>query len=131
MMAFASKQGPLMPLCICWRALKAGQLLAASHYSFLLMSCSASTGDGQHATPCPLLPMMTPAPPPALCTGWLPAQVLKALDTPFTPLVGQLVLEAFTFDEGTYPATACDFVAKTVFNERVGRPVHKGLLHAS
>ena len=52
----------------------------------------------------------------------LHAQVLKQLNAPFTPLIGQLVLEAFTFDEGTYPATACDFVAKTVFPEQVCQP---------
>jgi hypothetical protein len=29
--------------------------------------------------------------------------------------VGQLVLEALSFDGGTHPATACDFVAQAVF----------------
>jgi hypothetical protein len=54
-------------------------------------------------------------------------QVVKPLDAPLDCLVGQLVLESFTYDEGTYPATACDFVARTVFSEAV--PTERRALH--
>lgn len=53
--------------------------------------------------------------------------MIKALDGPFDAATGQLVLEAFTYDEGTYPATACDFVARTVFAAPV--PPERRLLH--
>lgn len=41
--------------------------------------------------------------------------VLKGLDEPFSAQGMQLALEALTWDEGTYPASACDFVAHEVF----------------
>jgi hypothetical protein len=49
-------------------------------------------------------------------------KVLKGLGDPFSAQAMQLALEAMTFDEGTYPASACDFVAREVF---------KGAVHAS
>jgi hypothetical protein len=45
--------------------------------------------------------------------------VLKGLGQPFDAASMQLALEALTFHEGTYPATACDYVAREVFG--VGR----------
>lgn len=41
--------------------------------------------------------------------------LLKGLGQPFDAASMQLALEALTFDEGTYPATACDYVARDVF----------------
>jgi hypothetical protein len=43
--------------------------------------------------------------------------VLKQLQQPFSAQVMQLALEALTWDEGTYPASACDFVAREVFRD--------------
>jgi hypothetical protein len=43
--------------------------------------------------------------------------VLKALHDPFSAQALQLALEAMTFDEGTYPASACEFVAREVFKD--------------
>lgn len=42
-------------------------------------------------------------------------RVLKDLDAPLTPALGQLMLEAFTWSEGTYPATACAVAGEHVF----------------
>jgi hypothetical protein len=41
--------------------------------------------------------------------------ILKRLDQPFSAQTMQLALESLTFDEGTYPASACGFVANSVF----------------
>ena len=43
--------------------------------------------------------------------------VLKGLDDPFSAQTMQLALEALTCDEGTYPASACHFVATEVFKD--------------
>jgi hypothetical protein len=43
--------------------------------------------------------------------------VLKRLGQPFDAASMQLALESLTFDEGTYPATACDFVVREVFKK--------------
>ena len=42
-------------------------------------------------------------------------QVLYSSDQPFSAAIGQLILEAFTWAEGTYPASACSYVADTLF----------------
>lgn len=43
--------------------------------------------------------------------------VLKGLNEPFSAQAMQLALEALTWDEGTYPASACEFVAREVFRD--------------
>lgn len=43
--------------------------------------------------------------------------VLKGLQEPFSAQALQLALEAMTFDEGTYPASACEYVAREVFKD--------------
>ena len=42
-------------------------------------------------------------------------QMLKLMDEPFTPLIGQKILESFSFDEGTCPASAVRYVAEKVW----------------
>lgn len=49
--------------------------------------------------------------------------ILKGLHQPFSAQVMQLDLESLTLDEGTYPASACGFVANTVFADA---PVIRG-----
>ncbi|PNH01171.1 hypothetical protein TSOC_012938 [Tetrabaena socialis] len=46
------------------------------------------------------------------------SEVLKELRQPFDSRRGQLVWEAFKFSSGTYPATACEFVGRTIFPEQ-------------
>ena len=42
-------------------------------------------------------------------------QMLKMMNEPFTQLVGQRILESFSFDQGTYPASAVRHVAEKVW----------------
>eukprot|EP00041_Stephanoeca_diplocostata_P039429 m.1625156 g.1625156 ORF g.1625156 m.1625156 type:complete len:4446 (-) comp25391_c0_seq1:138-13475(-) len=42
-------------------------------------------------------------------------RILKDFETPMSSEIGQSVLESFSFDEGTYPATAIQAVAKKVW----------------
>lgn len=44
-------------------------------------------------------------------------RILKSLDQPFDHLVGQRILEGFSFTEGTYPASNLERIAKAVWPE--------------
>ena len=46
-------------------------------------------------------------------------KMLKMMNEPFTQLIGQKILESFSFDEGTYPASAVRHVAEKVWPERL------------
>ena len=46
-------------------------------------------------------------------------QMLKTMDEPFTQLIGQKILESFSFNEGTYPASAVRHVAEKVWPDRL------------
>ena len=46
-------------------------------------------------------------------------QMLKTMDKPFTQLIGQKILESFSFNEGTYPASAVRHVAEKVWPDRL------------
>jgi hypothetical protein len=56
--------------------------------------------------------------------------VLKGLDDPFSAQTMQLALEALTCDEGTYPASACHFVATDVFKDASANASESPTLHA-
>eukprot|EP00878_Enallax_costatus_P013375 GHUV01013985.1.p1 GENE.GHUV01013985.1~~GHUV01013985.1.p1 ORF type:complete len:1200 (+),score=534.70 GHUV01013985.1:114-3713(+) len=54
--------------------------------------------------------------------------ILKHLNEPFSAQAMQLALESLTWDAGTYPASACEFVAREVFKDA---PVLNAGSHAS
>ena len=44
-------------------------------------------------------------------------RILKSLDQPFDHLIGQRILEGFSYNEGTYPASNLESIAKAVWPE--------------